>query len=519
MYQAEYFETGYPDSSVTAPLAGVSTTKYWNVLKVSGADGSVQLLLHDPLPGANATDGIVTANYNGRWTAANGTVLSPGNVTTGTVTSKPFSTAGLYTFGYGDSAALNSVSGTIFNGLHYKYYEGGYWVVPDFNTLTPVKTGNSLDFDLNIRPSGVKDSFAIVWEGYINIPAAGSYTFSTVSDDGSKFYFNSLYNPISVALVDNDSTHPARIVSGMINIPAAGRYPITVTYFENGGQEQLQVYWEGPGIPKQLIPALAFTDAVIQPFSGGLKYKYYEGAFNTLADLAGKTPVKTGVSPNVDISVRPPAVNDNFALIWEGKLSIPATGTYTFETISDDGSQLVVNGVPVVTNDGLHAHTSVNGSITLATGVYPISISYFEKDGGETMQVYWSGPGITRQIIPDSAFMPELTLATALNKNVSKVSGTADQSGKSTITQVYPNPFDDQFKISFYNNKANDDISIAIYDLNGKQLYSQHKGRLAQGNTTMTVNLKDKQLKEGIYLVAVNVNGLKSKTVKVIKHK
>ena len=33
------------------------------------------------------------------------------------------------------------------NGLDYKYYEsGGYSVIPDFSTLTPVKTGTSTKF-------------------------------------------------------------------------------------------------------------------------------------------------------------------------------------------------------------------------------------------------------------------------------------------------------------------------------------------------------------------------------------
>jgi hypothetical protein len=408
IYQAEYFNGGYGDGSVTAPLAGIYTTKFWNVIKLSGADASIKLFLNGTaVPGAAAADALVVAAYSGHWSAVNGTTPTPGNATSGSVTSKPLTAPGMFTFGYGNPAALNPGSNGVFNGLNYKYYEGGYNVLPDFNTLTPVKTGNSATIDLGIKRSGINDSFAIVWEGYINIPAAGSYTFETISDDGSKLYLNSLYNPAARALVNNDGIHAPQTATGTVNIPAAGRYPVTITFFQNNGGENVEVYWTGPGLPRQQIPAAAFTDGSTPPTPGRLTYKYYERNFNVLPDFGTLTPIKTGSTPNVDISIRTAGVDDHFAFVWDGTITVPTAGTYTFETISDDGSKVNFNGITIVNNDGAHAPVSKTGTITTnMAGAYPIRIIFFEKDGGETMQLYWSGPGIARQLIPDAAFGP-----------------------------------------------------------------------------------------------------------------
>lgn len=117
-------------------------------------------------------------------------------------------------------------------GLNYKYYEGAWNALPNFSALTPVKTGTTPNVDLAIR--NVNDNFGVVWEGYINITTPGSYTFETISDDGSKLYFNSTYSPGATALVNNDGLHAPVSATGTVNIPSAGLYPIAITFFEQG---------------------------------------------------------------------------------------------------------------------------------------------------------------------------------------------------------------------------------------------------------------------------------------------
>ena len=54
-------------------------------------------------------------------------------------------------------------------------------------------------------------------------------------------------------VVNNDGLHGMLEKSGAIDLPA-GSHSITVTYFDNGGGDGLQVRWAGPGFRKQAIP-------------------------------------------------------------------------------------------------------------------------------------------------------------------------------------------------------------------------------------------------------------------------
>ena len=102
LYQAEYFNTRYTDTMVAAPFRGIDTTQYWNISRVSGTDAQVRLFLPKAVPQAKAADNLVVAHYTGgQWINEQGTVFSPGNAASGSVTSKVLSSFSPFTFGYG----------------------------------------------------------------------------------------------------------------------------------------------------------------------------------------------------------------------------------------------------------------------------------------------------------------------------------------------------------------------------------------------------------------------------------
>ncbi len=144
------------------------------------------------------------------------------------------------------------------NGLTYKYYEGMWYAVPDFDALTPVASGLCANFDINAYASRSADGFAYVFEGYIDIPTNGTYTFYSSSDDGSKLYVG----PPEV--VDNDGLHGMGDVSGTVALEA-GKHAIRVAMFEKNMGEGLEVRWEGPGFAKALIPDAALFRDVTPP--------------------------------------------------------------------------------------------------------------------------------------------------------------------------------------------------------------------------------------------------------------
>jgi hypothetical protein len=131
------------------------------------------------------------------------------------------------------------------NGLSYRYYEGAWSRLPDFDTVAVARRGIAYEFS---PPAGVRDDFfALEYSGFIEITAPGLYTFTLGSDDGSRLLID------GATVVDNDGPHAYTERSGTLRL-AAGKHAVTVGYFQMEGTKRLEVRYEGPGIPEQPIP-------------------------------------------------------------------------------------------------------------------------------------------------------------------------------------------------------------------------------------------------------------------------
>ena len=73
--------------------------------------------------------------------------------------------------------------------------------------------------------------------------------------------------------------------------------------------------------------------------------------------------------------------------------------------------------------------------------------------------------------------------------------------------KIYPNPVSGSFRISFYNDKATNDISIAVYDMKGVNTYQRNYGRMPEGNNVLPMTIYETNLKKGIYIVTLRVSG------------
>jgi hypothetical protein len=135
-------------------------------------------------------------------------------------------------------------------GLSYQYYLGQWTELPDFAALQPAATGVAAQIDLSKRTQD--DHFALRFSGFLEAPRDGTYTLTTVSDDGSKLFVG------KTEVVSNDGQHAATEKSGEIALKK-GRHAITLLYFENEGGEHLEVFWEGPELPRQKISASALS--------------------------------------------------------------------------------------------------------------------------------------------------------------------------------------------------------------------------------------------------------------------
>ncbi len=115
----------------------------------------------------------------------------------------------------------------------------------------------------------------------------------------------------------------------------------------------------------------------------GLAFAYMEGAFATVAELSGAPVSGRGLTPRVQLTGV--ERSEEFGLELSGYLQVPADDLYTFELVSDDGSQLEVAGQLVIDHDGLHAASGETGMVALEKGHHRLRVRYFQAGGGREL--------------------------------------------------------------------------------------------------------------------------------------
>ncbi|MBC7459893.1 MAG: Ig-like domain repeat protein [Thermoleophilia bacterium] len=109
-----------------------------------------------------------------------------------------------------------------------------------------IATGPTFDDDAPY-PELCDEQFSAKYKGTIRTTAtSGNYYFGAIADDGVRV---SIYNGTAWVRVLSEWTtsSPAWHTSCAINLAANTAYPISVEYFENTGQNRMQLRWNNPG--------------------------------------------------------------------------------------------------------------------------------------------------------------------------------------------------------------------------------------------------------------------------------
>ncbi|UZS00147.1 fibronectin type III domain-containing protein [Chondrinema litorale] len=258
------------------------------------------------------------------------------------------------------------------------------------------------------------------------------------------------YNQIDLTWVDNSEIETGFHIFRATN-PAGPFYPIVITnanvttYSDTGLDPETTYYYKVLALGE--YGDSGFSDEI----NTGLVYSYYEGSFSNLDQLDAAVSVKTGTSNSFDLSVRDR--DTNMAFKWEGQISIPADGEYTFYTRSDDGSELFIDGTQIVFNDYNQGMTERNGSITLTAGIYPIKVWFRQGGGGYGLEVRWAGPGIDKELIPEGALRDA-----DINTTTLALPGGPEAPSNFVATAIAT----DKISLSWINNSDNVD-GIRIY--------------------------------------------------------
>ncbi|GAC1393417.1 MAG: hypothetical protein NVSMB47_00700 [Polyangiales bacterium] len=134
----------------------------------------------------------------------------------------------------------------------------------------------------------------------------------------------------------------------------------------------------------------------------GLRGEYFD-------DYDEPGVARTDATIDFDWPTAPPIAGVPHALFsvrWSGDVRVDQADTFTFETLSDDGVRLIVDGKTVIDDWTGHLETPDKGALALTAGWHSIRLEYFQLDLGASIHLFWSSPHVARAIVPAASLRP-----------------------------------------------------------------------------------------------------------------
>jgi len=158
-------------------------------------------------------------------------------------------------------------------------------------------------------------------------------------------------------------------------------------------------------VSKRYKKVLPEPSLCLENIKNGLVVNYYEGKWDMLPKFENLVPVKTSIANNIDVSAKQ---QDNYyGLMFTGFIKLPEDDIYTFFTESDDGSQLFIDNILIVDNDGQHGMETRSGQIALKKGYHKIKVTFFEMKGGDDLKVSFKTLNSEKRTLPSTVLFYE----------------------------------------------------------------------------------------------------------------
>ncbi|MCL2104617.1 MAG: PA14 domain-containing protein, partial [Kiritimatiellaeota bacterium] len=257
------------------------------------------------------------------------------------------------------------------------------------------------------------ECFVVLWKGHINLPADGTYTFYTASDDGSMLFID------REVVVWNNQDQAVTEKSGT-GYFTAGWHEIAITYYQGGGGYGLFANIEGPGLPKQFIPNtmlrmspyMTAEEATLAPMLTASGRIAGEGT----VDLASIGTL--GLAPDGNYTFAGSFAGDRFSALVK---TAPGTVTLTGDNSAFCGTIYITDGGIALAGNG------TLGNVRIVTG--SDGIVAFDGEGASRFGGTIEGPGTLRFIGSGDA---------TLLHGLDNFSGTVEFVGGQSLTLTGP---------------------------------------------------------------------------------
>jgi hypothetical protein len=143
-------------------------------------------------------------------------------------------------------------------GLTWQVFPGVWTELPDLSKQQAVFNGESLNVAAD---SHGFTRFAAVWDGFIDIPADGGYTFHLLDRDGARLVIDGVEVAKTgppFAQVCGAPGNAMRYDRGSLGL-RAGKHILHLEGLHSVSQGAPQILWEGPGLPITPVPPAAYS--------------------------------------------------------------------------------------------------------------------------------------------------------------------------------------------------------------------------------------------------------------------
>ena len=439
--------TTVPSPMAPTEVAGVSPVANWNNL--TGTGGSVTALLDSA--GGTTSAAVTVSGVPNTWSSAvpdnpgNQRLmvgyLDTNNTSTTSVTLSglsPTKTYLIYAYAArdgGGSAGIYSVGAQsfamttdIFNGT-FTQSTATDPAKPTFGNYVVFQVTGQAAYTVTATPDITTGGFRAPLNGVqaivLTAPAAPT-NLAGVGLDGSVYL-----SWTGVAVASSYNLLRSAKAGGPYTIVATG---VTGTSYTDTGLTNGKTYYyvlqavNSIGTSGNSNEASATPVAAVTGNGNGLYGVYYTpGTMDFSAETNG-TVVFSNVAPvinfnqgNANVSYNPlpwasGVPSTQFTAVWSGQFLAPYTGSYVFQTITDDGSRVTVDsdtatGTVLFDDETGHGPQADTGAaVPLTAGKkYNIKFEYTQQGGGRTAQLLYSPLGTTFQIIPQSQLFTVFT--------------------------------------------------------------------------------------------------------------
>ena len=186
------------------------------------------------------------------------------------------------------------------HGLLGRYFANGDWTPPEVMSRIDAR------FDRYIHVTPLPRPYTVEWTGKLAAPVDGLYHFGLESIDESLLWIDD----VPVVRADTPNTYQ----SGQIEL-TRGLHDIRIRYADRTDHTHVNVYWQPPGSPAQIIPATVLyppqesydrvTIPAIEAITG-MPGAMNEGARSMTPELVGDTEVvATNLARPTGVAVAP----------------------------------------------------------------------------------------------------------------------------------------------------------------------------------------------------------------------